>query len=100
MILNDLRGKAVLIDGGVDDFGRAIGLSFAREGAAVWLVHREGAIEREAIEQQFAAAGAAAPRLLRLDPAAPSSMATLVDTLRAAHDARPLPELPHETDAA
>ena len=86
MMLNDLTGKAVVVDGGVDSFGRAIGLSFAREGAAVWLVHREPQADTQAIEQQFVAAGASPPRFARLDPADSGSTTALVDTLRAAHD--------------
>ena len=46
---NKLDGKAVLITGGTDGIGRACGLLFARQGAHVYLTHRWGSADEDAL---------------------------------------------------
>lgn len=67
MISIDFRGKNVLVTGGTRGVGKAIGLEFARAGAQVFLTHRWGSIDENALREEFAAQDLAAPRIVECD---------------------------------
>ena len=52
-MLNDLRGKTVLITGGTRGIGLATGLAFGREGAVCTLTHRWGSADENDIRRRF-----------------------------------------------
>lgn len=66
-MLNDLRGKAVLITGGTMGIGLATGLAFGRQGARCILTYKWGTADAAAVLQAFDAAGAPAPQLVQAD---------------------------------
>ena len=45
----DYRGKAVLVTGGTDGIGKATGLAFGAFGAQVYLTHRWGSADEDAL---------------------------------------------------
>ena len=67
MFPNDLNGKAVLITGGTKGIGLATGLAFGAQGARVYLTHRWGSADEDALLAQFAAVGAPTPVILEAD---------------------------------
>jgi NAD(P)-dependent dehydrogenase (short-subunit alcohol dehydrogenase family) len=85
-MLNDLRGKAVLITGGTRGIGLATGLAFGRQGALVTLTHRWGSADEEDIRRQFAAAGAPEPLIIEADVSSDEDTIALMDELRRRHD--------------
>lgn len=66
-MLNDLRGKSVLITGGTRGIGLATGLAFGREGAVCTLTHRWGSADEDDIRRQFKEAGAPEPFIVEAD---------------------------------
>ena len=67
MLINDYRGKAVLITGGTKGIGLSTGLAFARAGAKVYLTHRWGSADEDAILAKFQEVDALPPRILEAD---------------------------------
>jgi NAD(P)-dependent dehydrogenase (short-subunit alcohol dehydrogenase family) len=68
-MLNDLRGKAVLITGGTMGIGLATGLAFGREGAHCTLTYKWGTADEDEVRRAFADAGAPPPRIVQADVA-------------------------------
>jgi NAD(P)-dependent dehydrogenase (short-subunit alcohol dehydrogenase family) len=85
-MINDLRGKAVLVTGGTMGIGLATGLAFARQGAVAWLTHRWGSADEDAVRKQFADEGLAAPHIVQADVANAEDTAMLLDQIKAKHE--------------
>lgn len=84
---NDYRGKAVLITGGTKGIGLAIGLSFARVGAHVYLTHKWGSANQQELLQQFAAIpNALMPTIVEADVKEDSETEALLDIVAKDHD--------------
>lgn len=84
---NDYRGKAVVITGGTKGIGLAIGLSFAREGAQVYLTHRWGSATEQDVLAQFAALpNAPTPYIVEADVKEDSETEALLDLVAQKHD--------------
>jgi NAD(P)-dependent dehydrogenase (short-subunit alcohol dehydrogenase family) len=67
MITLDLRGTGVIVTGGTSGLGKAIGLEFARTGATVFLTHRWGSADEEAVAAEFARESLPAPHIVESD---------------------------------
>ncbi len=63
----NLTDKAVIITGGTDGIGLACGLLFARHGAHVYLTHRWGSADEDALRAQFRELGAREPVIVEAD---------------------------------
>ncbi len=66
-MLNDLRGKVVLITGGTRGIGLCTGLAFGQQGAQVVLTHKWGSADEEEINRKFQECAAPAPLILEAD---------------------------------
>jgi NAD(P)-dependent dehydrogenase (short-subunit alcohol dehydrogenase family) len=86
MILNDLKGKAVLVTGGTKGLGLAIGKAFGAEGAKVWLTCRWGSADEDAVRASFAELGAPEPQIVEADASNDDDTAALLDRMRREHD--------------
>ncbi|MBW2528593.1 MAG: SDR family oxidoreductase [Deltaproteobacteria bacterium] len=84
--LNDFRDKAVIITGGTKGIGLATGLSFAREGAHVYLTHRWGSADEDEIRKQFADAGAREPAIVEADVGQDDDTQALLELVSQDHD--------------
>jgi len=85
-MLNDLKGKAVLITGGTKGIGLATGIAFGRCGAHVTLTHKWGSADEDDIRAQFAQAGAPAPQIVEADAASNEDTKALLSELRKKHE--------------
>lgn len=85
-LLNDLRGKAVLITGGTMGIGLATGLAFGRLGAQVWLTHRWGSADENEVRDRFAEAGAPEPRIECADVTHDEDTDALLREMKRHHD--------------
>lgn len=82
MIGIDLQGATVLVTGGTRGLGRAIGLEFARAGAAVVLTHRWGSVPDDEVAAAFAGEGLGAPEVVECDVSDPDANRELMRRLR------------------
>ncbi|MCZ7679270.1 MAG: hypothetical protein M5U28_11140 [Sandaracinaceae bacterium] len=82
-MLNDLRGKAVVITGGTMGIGLATGLAFGREGASVTLTHKWGSADEDEIRALFREAGAPEPRIVQADAGNDDDTLELLEALKA-----------------
>lgn len=85
MILNDFNDKAVLITGGTKGLGLATGLTFGRHGAHVYLTHKWGSADEDAIRAQFERAGAPAPCILEADASVDDDTREVVEQIKKDH---------------
>ncbi len=85
-MLNDFNGKAVLITGGTKGIGLATGLSFAREGAHVYLTHKWGSADNDEIMKKFADAGAHPPTIVEADVIHDPDTIDLLNLIKKDHD--------------
>jgi NAD(P)-dependent dehydrogenase (short-subunit alcohol dehydrogenase family) len=85
-MLNDLRGKAVLITGGTMGIGLATGLAFAREGASCWLTHKWGTADEDEVTRLFAAESSLPPHIVQADVANAEDTAELLARIKAEHE--------------
>ncbi len=85
-MLNDLRGKAVVVTGGTMGIGLATGLAFGRAGARVTLTHKWGSADEDEIRAAFAAVGATEPRIVQADAADDEDTLALLSELKREHD--------------
>src|SRR2546427_6161363 len=85
-MLNDLRGKSVIVTGGTMGIGLATGLAFGRQGAYCTLTYKWGTADEDEVRRAFAAAGAPPPRIVQADVASDDDTAALLEDLRQAHD--------------
>lgn len=82
---NQLDGKAVLVTGGTKGIGLATGLAFGQRGAHVYLTHRWGSADEDAIKKQFEAAGARAPVILEADASQDEDTENLMNEIKKDH---------------
>ena len=87
MLLNDFHGKAVLITGGTKGTGLAMGLAFGAEGAQVYLTHRWGSADEDALRARFAEVGALAPQIIEADASQKEDTTALLQTIHENHEA-------------
>jgi NAD(P)-dependent dehydrogenase (short-subunit alcohol dehydrogenase family) len=85
-MLNDLRGKAVVITGGTMGIGLATGLAYARQGADVTLTYRWGSADDDEVLAAFRKENLAAPRLFQADVANAKDTKALFEEIGKTHD--------------
>ena len=85
-MVNDLKGKAVIITGGTMGIGLATGIAFAKEGADVTLTHKWGTADDDEVLAAFRAAGAPAPRIVQADVARQEDTVALLEEIKQRHD--------------
>ncbi|MCR9161395.1 MAG: SDR family NAD(P)-dependent oxidoreductase [Nannocystaceae bacterium] len=79
-MLDEVRGRRVLVTGGTAGIGLQTGLAFGRAGAHVTLTCRWGSADPSEIERAFAQADAPAPRILEANAASPEDVGAVLDT--------------------
>ena len=84
--MNDLRGKCVLITGGTQGIGLAIGLAFARQGANVVLTNKWGTADEDQLRARFAEERLPAPKIVQADAACEDDTEALLSEVKKAHD--------------
>lgn len=85
-MLNDFTDKAVVITGGTKGIGLATGLGFGRHGAHLYLTHRWGSADEDAIRERFAAVGARAPTIVEADVSNDDDTVALCEQIGREHD--------------
>lgn len=85
-MINDLRGKAVIVTGGTMGIGLATGLAFGREGAHVTLTHRWGSADEDEIRAKFREAGAPEPSIVEADAGRDEDTIALLEGIKQRHD--------------
>ena len=85
-MLNDLRGRAVLITGGTKGIGLATGLAFGQQGAHVTLTHKWGSADEDEIRQQFAAVNAPEPSIVEADAGSIDDTKAVLQDIKQHHD--------------
>lgn len=85
-MINDLRGKAVVITGGTMGIGLATGLAFARQGAEVTLTHKWGTADEGEVNAKFRAEGLPDPRIVDADVGRDEDTIALLEDLKKRHD--------------
>lgn len=86
MMLNDFSDAAVLITGGTKGIGLATGLAFGRQGAHVYVTHKWGSADENAIRAHFAEAGAPEPVILEADAAEDEETLAVLERIRRDHE--------------
>lgn len=79
-MLDELRGRSVLITGGTAGIGLQTGLAFGRAGAQVTLTCRWGSADPAKIARAFSDADAPAPRILEANAASAEDLDLVLDT--------------------
>lgn len=74
----DFAGSGVIVTGGTRGLGQAIGLEFARCGATVFLTHRWGSADEEALCSQFVREGLPPPHIVESDASDPDAVRELM----------------------
>ncbi|TNE48518.1 MAG: SDR family oxidoreductase [Deltaproteobacteria bacterium] len=85
-MLNDYKGKAVIITGGTKGIGLAIGQSFAKEGAHVYLTHKWGSALESDILKSFEEMGATTPTIVEADVKEDEETRALLEIVAQDHD--------------
>lgn len=81
----DLRGTVALVTGGTRGLGLATGLALGRCGADVWLTHRWGSANEDAIAAAFAEAEAGTPTIVEADLADADASEAVLRRIGGAH---------------
>lgn len=85
-MINDLRGKAVLITGGTMGIGLATGIAFAQRGAEVTLTHKWGTADEDEVRAKFREADAREPRIVEADVGRDEDTIALLEDIRKRHE--------------
>lgn len=85
-MINDLRGKAVVVTGGTMGIGLATGLAYARQGADVTLTYRWGSAEDDDVLAAFERENLARPRLVQADVANEEDTLAVLSEIKRTHD--------------
>ena len=86
MIRNDFHDRAVLVTGGTKGLGLAIGLAFGQRGAQVFLTHKWGSADEDAIREAFTVRGAPAPQIVEADAADHGDTEALLAQIKSSFD--------------
>lgn len=86
-MLNDLRGKAVIVTGGTMGIGLDTALAFAQQGARVTITHKWGSADEDEVLARFRAVGAVEPRIVQADAGSDEDTIALLTELKKDHDA-------------
>lgn len=86
LIKNDFKGKAVLVTGGTKGLGLAIGLAFGEQGAEVYLTHRWGSADEDAVRRAFTDRGAPVPQIVEADASNDDDTKRLLGAIRERHE--------------
>lgn len=86
MLVNDYRGKAVLITGGTKGIGLATGLCFGRVGAHVYLTHKWGSADEAEIRKKFADIDAPEPVVIEADAGYEKDTVAVLERIKQDHD--------------
>lgn len=84
-MLDELRGRTVLVTGGTAGVGLQTGLAFGRAGAHVTLTCRWGSAEEDDILRLFAEADAPTPRILQANAADPEDIDAVLSDIATRH---------------
>jgi NAD(P)-dependent dehydrogenase (short-subunit alcohol dehydrogenase family) len=79
----DFAGRGVIVTGGTRGLGKAIGLEFSRSGATVFLTHRWGSADEEALRAEFVREGLPPPEVIESDASDPQAVR---DLMRCVHE--------------
>jgi len=85
-MLNDLRGKSVLITGGTKGIGLATALAFGRQGAHCTITHKWSSADEAAILRAFESAGAPQPDIVCADVREDADTDMLMERMRSRCD--------------
>jgi len=85
-MLNDFKGKAVVITGGTKGIGLATGLAFGKLGANVTLTHKWGSADEDDLRAQFALIKAPVPSIVEADAGSTEDTKALLNELKKKHD--------------
>jgi NAD(P)-dependent dehydrogenase (short-subunit alcohol dehydrogenase family) len=72
----------VLVTGGTRGLGKAIGLEFARAGAAVFLTHRWGSVDEGQLNAEFSDEGLVVPHIIESDVSDAEATRALMATIK------------------
>src|ERR1700690_1876815 len=85
-MLNDFKGKAVLITGGTKGIGLATGLAFGQQGAHVTLTNKWGSADEDDIRDQFLRRKAPVPSIVEADAGSNEDTKALLQELKKKHE--------------
>ncbi len=86
MIPNDFKGKAVVVTGGTQGLGLAIGLAFGGQGAQVYLTYKWGSADEQLVKKAFAERGAPEPQIVEADAAVNEDTDKLLELIKEHHE--------------
>jgi NAD(P)-dependent dehydrogenase (short-subunit alcohol dehydrogenase family) len=81
-MMNDHRGKVVLVTGGTMGIGLATGLAFGRQGAKVVLTHRWSSANEDEVKKKFADVGAPEPLIVEADASHREDTVALLERIK------------------
>lgn len=80
--MESLKNTSVLVMGGTRGLGKAIGIEFARVGAKVYLTHKWGSADRNALLADFQAVSNTPPDIIEADAGDHDALVTLMQEIK------------------